>query len=272
MYDGYCNELQTLSDKRTPNPAPTTSAQETSTHGIPQTLQENGSRLDTGATHNPPMHPTSKSSGKVSISGTMTDSSQVIFDPLIGMYDACTMRKNSHINFAPLLLVENALAIADDHFESNGHRFLDLIDHLIKLPAKQETKASKGKVGGAREKNTLLNDILGRIYGGKSGDTDVSLVKEKGTGCWNSLLRIMVWQSDEDGDSGELTEEQEIRNIIQLFTAKIFEERVVSAYREKVAKQRQERFLQELDEEDRCRKERQLQKQIEKGKKKEAKR
>jgi hypothetical protein len=52
----------------------------------------------------------------------------------------------------------------------------------------------------------------------------------------------------------------------------MFEERVTCAYREKVAKQRQERLIEELDEEDRDRKERQLQKQIEKGQKKEARR
>lgn len=52
----------------------------------------------------------------------------------------------------------------------------------------------------------------------------------------------------------------------------MFEQRVLSAYREKVAQERQQRLIQELEEEDRLQKERELKKKKDKEKKKDKKR
>ncbi|KAI8335768.1 salt tolerance down-regulator-domain-containing protein [Chlamydoabsidia padenii] len=61
-------------------------------------------------------------------------------------------------------------------------------------------------------------------------------------------------------------------NIFKIFVAKLFEQRVLFAYREKVAQKRQEQLLQELDKEDQCQKEQSLKKQRDIEKKKERKR
>ncbi|KAF2424933.1 hypothetical protein EJ08DRAFT_562486, partial [Tothia fuscella] len=49
-----------------------------------------------------------------------------------------------------------------------------------------------------------------------------------------------------------MTEEQRMqegRRMFQIFAARMFEQRVLTAYREKVARERQEKLLEELDEE-----------------------
>ncbi|KXS12030.1 hypothetical protein M427DRAFT_101724, partial [Gonapodya prolifera JEL478] len=52
----------------------------------------------------------------------------------------------------------------------------------------------------------------------------------------------------------QLTEEQRMeegRRMFQIFAAKMFEQRVLAAYREKVAFERQQRLFEELEEEQR---------------------
>ncbi|KAJ3265428.1 Stress response protein nst1 [Chytriomyces hyalinus] len=75
---------------------------------------------------------------------------------------------------------------------------------------------------------------------------------------------------DEEDDE-DMTEEQRMeegRRMFQIFAAKMFEQRVLTAYREKVAYERQNRLLQELEEEQRLKDEKEEAKQRQKEKKK----
>lgn len=65
---------------------------------------------------------------------------------------------------------------------------------------------------------------------------------------------------------------EEGRKMFQVFAARMFEQRVLTAYREKVAQDRQKRLIEELEEEDRQRQERELKKQQDKEKKRDKKR
>jgi len=72
-----------------------------------------------------------------------------------------------------------------------------------------------------------------------------------------------------------MTEEQRMeegRRMFQIFAARMFEQRVLTAYREKVAQERQEQLIKELDEESRLDSQRELKRQKEAAKKKEKKR
>ena len=60
--------------------------------------------------------------------------------------------------------------------------------------------------------------------------------------------------------------------MFSIFAARMFEQRVLKAYREKVAQERQLQLLRELEDEDKMSKERELKKQREKEKKKDKKR
>ncbi len=72
-----------------------------------------------------------------------------------------------------------------------------------------------------------------------------------------------------------MTEEQRMeegRRMFQIFAARMFEQRVLTAYREKVAAERQKKLLEELDEEGRLESQREAKKAREAAKKKEKKR
>ncbi|KAI5788438.1 hypothetical protein EDC01DRAFT_717848 [Geopyxis carbonaria] len=82
-------------------------------------------------------------------------------------------------------------------------------------------------------------------------------------------------EEEEEDEPDTMTEEQRMeegRRMFQIFAARMFEQRVLTAYREKVARERQSKLLEELEEENRQKKEREEKKAKDKDKKKERKR
>ncbi len=72
-----------------------------------------------------------------------------------------------------------------------------------------------------------------------------------------------------------MTEEQKMeegKRMFSIFAARMFEQRVLQAYREKVAQERQLQLLRELEDEDKISKEREAKKQTQNQKKKDKKR
>ncbi|PWW74683.1 hypothetical protein C7212DRAFT_298474 [Tuber magnatum] len=82
-------------------------------------------------------------------------------------------------------------------------------------------------------------------------------------------------EEDEEDEPDSMTEEQRMeegRRMFQIFAARMFEQRVLTAYREKVARERQDKLLEELDEEAQLRIQREEKKAKEKERKREKKR
>lgn len=72
-----------------------------------------------------------------------------------------------------------------------------------------------------------------------------------------------------------ITEEQKMeegKRMFSIFAARMFEQRVLQAYREKVAQERQLQLLRELEDEDKITKEREAQKKNQNQRKKDKKR
>ena len=67
---------------------------------------------------------------------------------------------------------------------------------------------------------------------------------------------------------GEQQRMAEGRRMFQIFAAKMFEQRVLTAYREKVAQERQRRLLEELEEEEKAKEGAKLEKEKKKAAKK----
>ncbi|KAJ3283380.1 DNA-directed RNA polymerase [Borealophlyctis nickersoniae] len=134
------------------------------------------------------------------------------------------------------------LTVADDFLKNDGRKFLDLMEQLAERKLRQVDE---------EESN-----------GGSGNGAD-----------WDDAYE------DEDDDEYEdeedpMTEEQRMeegRRMFQTFAAKMFEQRVLTAYREKVARERQEKLLEELEEEERLKEMRDLNKQKNKEKKKQQK-
>ncbi|KAK3843636.1 MAG: salt tolerance down-regulator-domain-containing protein [Linnemannia gamsii] len=134
----------------------------------------------------------------------------------------------------------NILTVAEDLLENDGKKFLEMMDRLA------DRKVQR----------------------------DDDLMDNRG-----------VYEEYDDEDDGEfeddgpeedaLTKEQRMeegRRMFQAFAARMFEQRVLSAYREKVAQERQERLLAELEEESRQEQLREEKKEREKEKKRDKKR
>ncbi|KAG0290692.1 Stress response protein nst1 [Linnemannia gamsii] len=134
----------------------------------------------------------------------------------------------------------NILTVAEDLLENDGKKFLEMMDRLA------DRKVQR----------------------------DDDLMDNRG-----------VYEEYDDEDDGEfeddgpeedaLTKEQRMeegRRMFQAFAARMFEQRVLSAYREKVAQERQERLLAELEEESRQEQLREERKEREKERKRDKKR
>jgi hypothetical protein len=75
-------------------------------------------------------------------------------------------------------------------------------------------------------------------------------------------------------ESKVMTEQQKMeegKRMFSIFAARMFEQRVLQAYREKVAQERQLQLLRELEDEDKLQKEREVKKQSQSQKKKDKK-
>jgi hypothetical protein len=123
--------------------------------------------------------------------------------------------------------------VADDFLKNDGRKFLDLMEQLAERKMRQ-----------------------------MQGDDD-----EDSLGDWNPDD-----EDDEDEDDEDsLTDEQRMeegRRMFQIFAAKMFEQRVLTAYREKVAAERQMQLLLELEQEEKEKQSREQQRQKTKEKKK----
>ncbi|KAG5519444.1 hypothetical protein PMAC_002071 [Pneumocystis sp. 'macacae'] len=143
-------------------------------------------------------------------------------------------------NFGNSLTVKGGiLTVADDLLKNDGKKFIEMMEQLAERRIQREE-------GAVMEIETTEFD---------SDDEDYD-------------------EESEDDEMNTLDEEQRIeegRRMFQIFAARMFEQRVLIAYREKVAEERQQRLLEELEEESRLKEERELKKAKEKERKKDKK-
>ncbi|KAG0999644.1 hypothetical protein G6F28_000829 [Rhizopus arrhizus] len=146
---------------------------------------------------------------------------------------------SGHFNLESNLTAKGGiLTMADDLLKNNGKNFLDMMERLAERRIQRE--------------DILLNQSS-------------NYVQEEDD----------AYEKDEKEAIDTRTEEQRMeegRRMFQIFAARMFEQRVLVAYREKVARERQQRLLEELEEEDRLREEREAKRQSERERKKDRKR
>ncbi|KAI8096400.1 uncharacterized protein BX664DRAFT_355767 [Halteromyces radiatus] len=146
-----------------------------------------------------------------------------------------------HFNFGNSLTVKGGiLTVADDLLKNDGKKFLDMMERLAERRMQRDIEAELDQDEDYYDEDEDEEDMY-----------------------------------DDENEEDTRTEEQRMeegRRMFQIFAARMFEQRVLAAYREKVAKERQQRLIQELEEEDRQRQERELKKQRDKERKKDKKR
>ncbi|KAF9484220.1 hypothetical protein BDN70DRAFT_182955 [Pholiota conissans] len=153
----------------------------------------------------------------------------------------------------------NILTVADDLLKNDGQKFLEMMEQLAERRMQREEEAA---IDVEDESDEESEDDREGSEADEDGDED-------GGGSEDD-------EEDEDDDDEEpMTEEQKMeegKRMFSIFAARMFEQRVLTAYREKVAQERQLQLLRELDEEDKSTRDREMKKQTQNQKKKDKKR
>ncbi|KAI0020495.1 salt tolerance down-regulator-domain-containing protein [Xylariomycetidae sp. FL0641] len=153
---------------------------------------------------------------------------------------------NDFFNFGQSLTVKGGiLTVADDLLKNDGKKFIEMMEQLAerRMAREEESRAHyTGAYGHPVNGGPLPNPH--NIPPPEEDDYDDD---EEDEDEYDS-------QDEEDYEEEEdtMTEEQRMeegRRMFQIFAARMFEQRVLTAYREKVAKERQEKLLEELAQE-----------------------
>ena len=155
------------------------------------------------------------------------------------------------------------LTVADDLLKNDGQKFLEMMESLADRRIQREydiASSAAAYANGSGSDDDEDDDF--------DDEADDDLDDEDGDDVDD--------EDDEDAydDDEDITEEERMeegRRMFQVFAARLFEQRVLTAYREKVAAQRQKDLLRELEEEERLEQERELKKAKEAQRKKDKK-
>lgn len=169
-----------------------------------------------------------------------------------------TASDNDHFEFDDILTIQGGFLTVTDDLLQNGGNFIDIID-LLQLRRIQREEDE------ARAMTEYDVDQTGEDEGDEfPDDDDYEDYDEEGS------------DEDYEDDDEDISDSEESRwdaskSLLHEFAIGIFEQRLMSAYREKVAKEREEKLLEELEEEKRLGEERKAKKLRDKERKKERK-
>ncbi|KAF7307988.1 Stress response protein NST1 [Mycena kentingensis (nom. inval.)] len=170
------------------------------------------------------------------------------------------------------------LTVADDLLKNDGRKFLEMMEQLAERRLAREEEAAGGVSGDDddSQSSASLDGEDGASSDAEDGESEGE--EEEGESEGES--------GDEDGDSGDDEDEdededapmtdaqkmEEGKRMFSIFAARMFEQRVLQAYRERVAQERQAQLLRELADEDEHKREKEAKKQNQNQKKKDKKR
>ncbi|KAM7203855.1 Salt tolerance down-regulator domain containing protein [Naviculisporaceae sp. PSN 640] len=140
------------------------------------------------------------------------------------------------------------LTVADDLLLNDGKKFIEMMEQLAERRMQREEEAREqyhrgyGHFNGDRLSERHVHPLSAPPVQDDEDEDDEEEYED---------------EEDEEYDSQEeaensMTEEQRMeegRRMFQIFAARMFEQRVLQAYREKVARERQATLLEELDDE-----------------------
>ncbi|KAL9015829.1 MAG: hypothetical protein Q9185_006796 [Variospora sp. 1 TL-2023] len=168
-------------------------------------------------------------------------------------------------NFGNSLTVQGGiLTVADDLLKNDGKKFIEMMEQLAERRMQREEDAQYAAAAG------LSHPAMQPHNHGPTEDNAVYDDEED-----EDSYESGDEEEYEDDEMETMTEEQRMeegRRMFQIFAARMFEQRVLTAYREKVAAERQQKLIEELEEESRLDTQREAKKAKEAQKKKDKKR
>lgn len=180
---------------------------------------------------------------------------------------------------------DNLLTVADDLLKNDGRKFIEMMEQLAERRMQRENDAEyaasnpshpgaypPGDPGYSHEDPLAANDEFDDDEGSydSQDEFDDELEEE------DEMVRCSHCHVSPVANTfqGGLTEEQRMqegRRMFQIFAARMFEQRVLTAYKEKVAAERQQKLLEELEDETKLEAQREAKKQRDAQKKKDKK-
>ena len=160
----------------------------------------------------------------------------------------------------------NILTVADDLLKNDGQKFLEMMEQLAERRMQREEEAAADVEDDSDVEEDDEGDDEDEEEEDEDDEDDDEEVRSQ---WWLSLLAL-----SDLCDMKVMTEEQKMeegKRMFSIFAARMFEQRVLQAYREKVAQERQQQLLRELEDEDKLTKEREAKKQTQNQKKKDKK-
>lgn len=160
----------------------------------------------------------------------------------------------------------NILTVADDLLKNDGQKFLEMMEQLAERRMQREEEAA-AEVGLDSEEED--DDEDGEDDDEEEDEDDEDEEEEEEVRAFRSLFLWCLWV--DHLLTKVMTEEQKMeegKRMFSIFAARMFEQRVLQAYREKVAQERQLQLLRELEDEDKAAQEKEAKKQKENQKKK----
>ncbi|KAJ9649562.1 Stress response protein nst1 [Coniosporium tulheliwenetii] len=172
---------------------------------------------------------------------------------------------DNFFNFGNSLTVKGGiLTVADDLLKNDGKKFIEMMEQLAERRMQREEEAQY-QTAGMTHPSSLPNP---------HGHNHVPPEEEEYDDEDDEDYDSQEDDYEEDDEMDTMTEEQRMeegRRMFQIFAARMFEQRVLTAYREKVARERQQKLLEELEEESRLDVEREAKKARDAQKKKDKK-
>ena len=157
----------------------------------------------------------------------------------------------------------NILTVADDLLKNDGQKFLEMMEQLAERRMQREEDAAADVEDDSEEEEDEEGDEEDE---GEDEDDDEEDEEEE---VFDHLRDDLIF--DTNLCIQVMTEAQKMeegRRMFSIFAARMFEQRVLSAYREKVSQERQNQLLRELEEEQAANKQKEENKQKENLRKK----
>nr|XP_023900345.1 stress response protein nst1-like [Quercus suber] len=182
---------------------------------------------------------------------------------------------------------DNLLTVADDLLKNDGRKFIEMMEQLAERRMQRENEAEYAAANPRHPDSYRTNDTTydpdDSVAANDEYDDDEASYDsqedydddiEEDDNMVSANKRGSLYVVGTDRPQGELSEEQRMqegRRMFQIFAARMFEQRVLTAYREKVAAERQQKLLEELEEEGKLETQREAKKQRDAQKKKDKK-
>ncbi|KAK8115806.1 hypothetical protein PG984_012308 [Apiospora sp. TS-2023a] len=154
---------------------------------------------------------------------------------------------SSKAKYLEVTILGGILTVADDLLKNDGRKFIEMMEQLAERRMAREEDARDHYAGAYG--HSVNGAPIPNSHNHPPPDDEEYDEEDEEEDDYES------GEEEYDEEEDTMTEEQRMeegRRMFQIFAARMFEQRVLTAYKEKVAKERQQKLLEELEDESRA--------------------